>query len=61
MAAYQAPSRAIARDLADGLVAVYDKQLPSADACFNDDTRVKPITGFRSLHRAPQYAGHPPP
>jgi transposase-like protein len=36
-AAYQAPSRAIARDLADGLVADYEKELPSAVACFTDD------------------------
>ncbi len=36
-AAYQAPSRAIARDLADGLVTDYDSKLPSAVACFMDD------------------------
>ena len=36
-AAYQAPSRAIARDLAAGLVADYEKDLPSAVACFMDD------------------------
>jgi putative transposase len=36
-AAYQAPSRAIARDLAEGLVADYEKELPSAVACFMDD------------------------
>lgn len=36
-AAYQAPSRAIARDLADGLVADYEKELPSAVACFQDN------------------------
>src|SRR3546814_7081195 len=36
-AAYQAPSRAIARGLADGLVADYEKELPSAVACFQDD------------------------
>jgi transposase-like protein len=36
-AAYQAPSRAIARDLAAGLVADYEKELPSAVACFQDD------------------------
>jgi len=36
-AAYQAPSRAIARDLAAGVVADYEKQLPSAIACFHDD------------------------
>ncbi len=36
-AAYQAPSRAIARDLAEGLVKDYDSELPSAVACFMDD------------------------
>ena len=36
-AAYQAPSRAIARDLAEGLVRDYESQLPSAVACFMDD------------------------
>src|SRR3546814_7178118 len=37
LAAYQAPSRAIARDLAAGLVADYEKDLPSAVTCFQDD------------------------
>ena len=36
-AAYQAPSRAIARDLAAGVVADFDTALPSAVACFMDD------------------------
>jgi putative transposase len=36
-AAYQAPSRAIARDLAEGIVADYQTSLPSAVACFMDD------------------------
>jgi transposase-like protein len=36
-AAYQAPSRAIARDLAEGLVSDYETDLPSAVACFTDD------------------------
>jgi transposase-like protein len=36
-AAYQAPSRAIARDLAAGLVADHANGLPSAVACFEDD------------------------
>jgi hypothetical protein len=36
-AAYQAPSRAIARDLADGIVADFETELPSAVACFMDD------------------------
>ncbi|MDX1489164.1 MAG: transposase, partial [Acidiferrobacterales bacterium] len=34
---YQAPSRAIARDLAHGVVADYEAALPSAVACFQDD------------------------
>ncbi len=34
---YQAPSRAIARDLAKGVVADYGGDLPSAVACFEDD------------------------
>ena len=36
-ASYQAPSRAIARDLAEGLVKDYEAELPSAVACFLDD------------------------
>jgi transposase-like protein len=36
-AAYQAPSRAIARELAEGLVRDYETELPSAVACFQDD------------------------
>jgi transposase-like protein len=36
-AAYQAPSRAIARDLAEGLVRDYENKLPSAVSCFMDD------------------------
>jgi transposase-like protein len=36
-AAYQAPSRKIARDLAEDLVADYEAELPSALACFRDD------------------------
>ncbi len=36
-AAYQAPSRAIARDLAAGVVADFEGELPSAIACFQDD------------------------
>ena len=36
-AAYQAPSRAIARDLASGVLADYEAELPSAIACFMDD------------------------
>jgi transposase-like protein len=36
-ATYQAPSRAIARDLAEGIVADYQASLPSAVACFMDD------------------------
>lgn len=36
-AAYQAPSRAIARDLGKGVVADFQTELPSAVACFRDD------------------------
>ena len=36
-AAYQAPSRAIARDLAEGIVTDYQASLPSAVTCFMDD------------------------
>ncbi|MFQ5974418.1 MAG: IS256 family transposase [Alphaproteobacteria bacterium] len=37
LASYQAPSRAIARELAEGVVADYEKELPTAVACFEDD------------------------
>ena len=37
LASYQAPSRAIARELAEGVVADYEKQLPTAINCFLDD------------------------
>jgi putative transposase len=36
-ASYQAPSRAIARDLANGVIADYGELLPSAVKCFQDD------------------------
>ncbi|HSM20505.1 MAG TPA: IS256 family transposase [Hyphomicrobiales bacterium] len=36
-AVYQAPSRAIARDLAEGVVNDHEAELPSAVACFRDD------------------------
>jgi putative transposase len=36
-AAYQAPSRTIARDLAEGVINDYQDELPSAVACFQDD------------------------
>src|SRR5205085_3241612 len=36
-ACYQAPSRAIARDLAKGMRTDYGTLLPSAVACFEDD------------------------
>jgi putative transposase len=36
-ACYQAPSRAIARELRAGLVADYERELPNAVACFEDD------------------------
>ena len=36
-AVYQAPSRAIARDLAKGVIEDFGRDLPSAVACFEDD------------------------
>jgi putative transposase len=54
-AAYQAPSRAIARDLAAGLVKDYETELPSAVACFMDDFEAAiahlrmPITHRRAI------------
>ena len=36
-AAYQAPSRAIARELAKGVVEEHENELPSAVTCFMDD------------------------
>jgi putative transposase len=36
-AAYQAPSRAIARELADGIVADYGQEQKRGVACFMDD------------------------
>ena len=51
-AAYQAPSRAIARDLAGTLETEFGRSLPSAVACFLDD--------FEALHRPSADAGEPP-
>jgi len=48
-AAYQAPLRNIARDLAENVVEDYGVQLPSAVACFQED-----------FEAAPEDAGHPP-
>jgi len=54
-ACYQAPSRAIARDLAKGVVAEYGRDLPSAIACFEDDFEAciahlrMPITHRRAI------------
>ena len=54
-AAYQAPSRAIARDLAAGVLADYQAELPSASACFGDDFEAciahlrMPITHRRAI------------
>ncbi|GLS41495.1 hypothetical protein GCM10010869_70920 [Mesorhizobium tianshanense] len=54
-AAYQAPSRAIARDLAAGVVKDYEAELPSAIACFMDDFEAciahlrMPITHRRAI------------
>ena len=36
-AAYQAPSRAIARELAEGIVRDYESELPGAVGVFRDD------------------------
>ena len=51
-AAYQAPSRAIARDLADGIRADFEADYPSAVACFLDD--------FEAASPS-ENAGYPPP
>lgn len=54
-ACYQAPSRAIARDLAAGIVADYERDLPSAVACFQDDLEAciahlrMPVTHRRAI------------
>ena len=54
-AAYQAPSRAIARELAAGVVADYQAELPTATACFMDDFEAciahlrMPITHRRAI------------
>ena len=54
-AAYQAPSRAIARDLAAGVLADYQTELPSATACCMDDFEAciahlrMPITHRRAI------------
>ena len=53
--AYQAPSRVIARDLASGVVADYQVELPSGTACFEDDFEAciahlrMPITHRRAI------------
>ena len=54
-AVYQAPSRAIARDLAEGLIKEYETELPSAVVCFMDDFEAciahlrMPITHRRAI------------
>ena len=54
-AAYQAPSRAIARDLADGVVADFEAELPTTVACFRDDIEAciahvrMPVTHRRAI------------
>ncbi len=53
-AAYQAPSRAIARELAAGVVADYGRQYDSAVACFMDDFEA--CIGF-STARSPNAFG----
>jgi putative transposase len=52
-AAYQAPSRKIARALADGLVADYGTELVNATACFRDDFEAC-ICGVCGVPTAPQ-------
>ena len=55
IAAYQAPSSAIARDLASGVVADHEAELPSATACLMDDFEAciahlrMPITHRRAI------------
>ena len=55
---YQAPSRAIARDLADGVSADVETELPSATACFLDDFEAciahlrMPLTPRRAMRTA---------
>ena len=55
IAAYQAPSRAIARELAAGVVADYETELPTATGCFMDDFEAciahlrMPITHRRAI------------
>ncbi len=54
-AAYQAPSRAIARELAAGVVADFEAELLSAVACFTDDFEARiahlrmPVTHRRAV------------
>ena len=50
-AACQAPSRAIARDLAAGLVADFEAQLPTATRCFMDDPGSSPGQASRPASR----------
>ena len=63
IAAYQAPSRAIARDLAAGVVADYEAELPSAIACFKDDFEActahlrMPITHRRAIRTTDEMDG----
>jgi transposase-like protein len=49
-ACYQAPSRAIARELRAGVVADYQRELPNAVACFEDDFEAC-IAHLRFTHR----------
>jgi transposase-like protein len=55
IAVYQAPSRALARDLAEGIAKDYQAALPSAVACFQDDFEAciahlrMPITHRRAI------------
>jgi len=55
VATYQAPSRAMARELAEGILKDYEAALPSAVACFQDDFEAciahlrMPITHRRAI------------
>jgi transposase-like protein len=64
-AAYQAPSRAIARDLAAGLVKDCETALPSAVACFMNDFEAaiahlrRPVSHRRAIRTTNQACSNP--
>ena len=63
-AAYQAPSRAIARELAAGVVADYGRKYDSAVACFMDDFEACiahlrfPVTHRRAIRTTDEMDKH---